>query len=605
MRYNVHMKKVLCSVFGPLFIGIVTGVSAMYLGAYALNAGNISGIEIFMSYLQNPWTVLMNLLIPVLLAYFFYFIFSRLWVSSLLCSIVVIGIATVNYYKIMLRSDPLLMSDVRLIRTGFDAASRYHLQFTRELKMTLAACILMTLFFIVFKAKEKLKIAPRLIVALVFALAAGMSVQYLYFSPKMDIKTKTSLPIDEWYPLHVYVSKGCIYPFIKSGHNMNSYKPEDYDKKAAEEYISGYEDSDIPDDEKVNIIVVQLEAFSDFSEFGMLEKIPSVQKHYKEWHKLYNESVCGHIVANVRGGGTTTTEWNFLTGYSQFNDFRGNTESYIRYLNRQGYTSHFFHPGNNWYYYRTDVNNYLGFDKSVFSEGGFEKDVNAFDAMFNSDSILVDYILNDFNAAEGPLFSFSVSYQGHGPYDSGSSERSFITSESGLSDASCNILNNYLELQEDTINQMLRLKNELAASTKPAILLLYGDHKPWAGDSDSVYKELGEDPSKADEATLMSMYSTPYIIWANKAAKEKLGKDFKGEINAESPCFLMSELFDICGWEGSAFMKVSRQMKNITPLLHLNGMMFYDNNLTFKLPEEQNTILRKYLWTQYYLQTNF
>lgn len=598
------MKKLVRTVFGPLIIGLVTGLAALYLGAYAYDTALLRGSTLFASYFDNPLTVFMNLLMPVLAAFLFYFVFSRLWISALLCSIVFPGIALVNFYKILLRNDPLMMADVTLLRTAADAAKRYHFTVTPEvIKAVLACFILVLVMFLFFRKNDRPPVKLRIIGAVLALAACVSSVLFLYYSPPISDKTTTKLDIDFWDPTQVYVSRGCIYPFIKSGHNMNRYTPQDYDRNAAIALLADYEDSSIEDNKRVNIIAVQLEAFADLSELDTLSSIPAVQQHYENWHRLCEESISGHIITNVIGGGTTDTEWCFLTGYSQFNEFRHDTDSYVRYLKQQGYSAYFFHPGNNFYYNRKLVCNYLGFDSSLFSENGFGKLVSPQAAPYGSDDILFSYVLEDFRKSEDPVFSFTVTYQGHGPYESDWCYEEYLDSSSGLSDKSRNILNNYFHYQEDTVQQLVKFRDALAEEERPVVLIVYGDHKPWAGDSESVYHELGCDFDLSTEKGLTDEYSAPYFIWANDAAKKTLGKDFTGTGRDISPCYLMAELFDACGFEGSYFTKISRDMRSFSRLLHHSGIYIYDGQLTGSLPGEAGAFYKDYLNVQYYLQS--
>ena len=95
-------------------------------------------------------------------------------------------------------------------------------------------------------------------------------------------------------------------------------------------------------------------------------------------------------------------------------------------------------------------------------------------------------------------------------------------------------------------------------------------------------------------------YSTPYLIWANSAAKEVLGNDFVGDGGDFSPAFLMTELFDQCGWEGPGFMQLSRQMREVTPLVHSQDLYWVDGAVTDTLEPEDSNFLQAFLGAQYY-----
>jgi hypothetical protein len=84
------------------------------------------------------------------------------------------------------------------------------------------------------------------------------------------------------------------------------------------------------------------------------------------------------------------------------------------------------------------------------------------------------------------------------------------------------------------------------------------------------------------------------------AAKEVLGQSFSGEGGDFSPCFLMPKLFDMCGWEGPAFMQLSRQMREITPLIHARSLFLSDGLPTDALSPEADQFYRNYLCAQYY-----
>ena len=235
-------------------------------------------------------------------------------------------------------------------------------------------------------------------------------------------------------------------------------------------------------------------------------------------------------------------------------------------------------------------------------KSGFGELVDPYVAMWHSDQQLADYLLADLDAADGsPLFSFAVSYQNHGPYAETESAVPYVSPEaSGWSRESCNILNNYLFGVNETVREYVRLAQELDARDTPVVLVLFGDHKPWMGNGGSVYEEMGIDFDTSTLAGFRNYYATPYLIWANRAAKEVLGADFTGDGGDFSPCFLMTRLFDACGWAGPGYMQLSRAMRDISPLLHTNGLFLHDGVLTSVLSDTDRSFYRSWLAVQYY-----
>ena len=76
--------------------------------------------------------------------------------------------------------------------------------------------------------------------------------------------------------------------------------------------------------------------------------------------------------------------------------------------------------------------------------------------------------------------------------------------------------------------------------------------------------------------------------------------DFTGDAGDFSPCFLMTRLFDACGWAGPGYMQLSRAMRDISPLLHTNGLFLHDGVLTSVLSDTDRSFYRSWLAVQYY-----
>ena len=98
-----------------------------------------------------------------------------------------------------------------------------------------------------------------------------------------------------------------------------------------------------------------------------------------------------------------------------------------------------------------------------------------------------------------------------------------------------------------------------------------------------MYHLLGIDVDAPTDESFLTYYSTEYLIWANDAAKEKLGVDFAGEGPMISPCFLMNQLFDLCGWQGPSYMKFSRTIQAMTPVMTTNNRFLEKGELVSRL----------------------
>lgn len=187
----------------------------------------------------------------------------------------------------------------------------------------------------------------------------------------------------------------------------------------------------------------------------------------------------------------------------------------------------------------------------------------AYDEVFFPD--LQQRLTEYFNTNDAPLFSFNVTYQGHGPYNM---ERtywgdSYCTGD--YSQSTLNALNNYFYLVQDSSAYMKSFTQYLDSLDEPVVLLLYGDHKPWMGNHGVIYEGMGISLDTTTEEGFRNYYSTWYMIWGNQAAKDLLGQDFQGQGPDLSPCFLMNEVFELIGWEGSAYMQAQRETAHTLP----------------------------------------
>lgn len=100
--------------------GWASGVGVLTLCSPPPPNLKLNSTDLFLSYfLLEPMLLLLNVLPPILLIWFFYFLTRRAWAAFLGSFLPCVGLALVNYFKIRLRGDPLLAADLRLsLRRG-------------------------------------------------------------------------------------------------------------------------------------------------------------------------------------------------------------------------------------------------------------------------------------------------------------------------------------------------------------------------------------------------------------------------------------------------------------------------------------------------------
>ena len=593
-------------IFALTGLGCCVGVLTLLYGAAAYI--KLPGLALFRSYFHHPALLGLNLLPPVLLIWLFYFLTRRGWGAFLGSFLPCVAVAMVNYFKIRLRSDPFLAADLTLISEAGGIVGNYSLDVDWLTWLTLGALLAGLLFSVLLIPKWPRRGWGRAFAAASCAAVCAVSCASLFTNSDLYQSTDNSQYINPWSDVEVFVSKGCLYPFLYSMRDMFPAPPPGYDGAQAQALLGAFSDADIPADKQVSVMGIMLEAFCDLTDFDFMAGHPDAARVYDPWHALAEQGVSGRLLTNIFAGGTVDSEWGFLSGYSQHDDFRQDTDSYVWYLRDQGYQTFFSHPGYGWFYNRQNVNDYLGFQDSWFTENHYGALGDPTSAIYHSDDILVRELLAQLTqrTAEGPCFSFSVSYQNHGPYESAYSAgvEYFTPTNSGMAAESCHIWNNYLRGVDSTIQAMVQLTQGLEELDRPVVLVLFGDHKPWGGNGNSAYADMGLTFDLGTLQGFYDYYATPYLIWANSAAKEVLGSDFTGSGGDFSPCFLMPKVFDLCGWTGPGFMQLARQVREITPLVHERGLYLSGGQITDALPQGQQDFVDRFLWAEYWRENN-
>lgn len=583
--------------------------AALGLASLLLATGNYSARVLLLDYLSHPVLLLLNLLPPLVLAALLYAAVGRAWLACLLTALPVLGLSLGNYYKLAFRDDPVIASDLLILGEAGKMAGQYRLFLSNKVALALL-CAAVCVAAAALLARGRPRGRCRGIVAGA-ALVCAAALIPVYGSDGLYAGTANTEHLNQWSSTQQYVSRGLLYPFLHSVKDAVPDPPEGYSEREAAALLAQYEDEAIPEDKKVNIVGVMLEAFADFSGFEGIEFNRDI---YARYHALEAESYTGNLLNNIFAGGTVDTERAFLTGMGPKNiDYRGNTSSYVWYLKSQGYQTGGGHPCNNWFYNRLNINSYLGFDEYRFSEDYYGPVYGANPTLSDGQFIpdLTRTVLEQLED-DAPLFSFSVTYQGHGPYDSGISWWGDVDSFVGnydLPQEQRTILANYLASVEDTQICLTGLVDALRDVDEPVVLVLFGDHKPWLGNGSSVYGALGIDLSGGGDGTgFYNYWSTRYLIWANGAAKEAIGHDMVGTGPDISPCFLMNVLFEQLGWKGDAYMQAVEDCRQAVPMVHASG--FYrtaegDMGQEDILTEEQRELVRQFHALEYYRQRHF
>ncbi len=547
----------LCSLFG----GFVTGMCSLFF------ASGPYGMDVWISYLENPYILALNLVPPMLLSVIFYLVSNRAIWSFVLTNVLVIVPSLINYFKIAFRGDCFIFSDITLATEAARMLEEYKLFIDKRIAIYIIVFAIGCAMLAFFARGRFAALKNRLIAAAAILLALLLLIPFYTSDEIYGTKTKNNAVERTWTDSRLYMSKGFVYPFLHSVKDAIPTPPEGYDKDAVKAALGAYSDEVLADDKKVNIVCVMLEAYNDFSRFEELTFTSDVYGKYRELEQM---GYSGTLVTDVFAGDTRITEREFLCGlpFAYIDDFSKKSNSYVWYLRQNGYTTEGSHPLNAWFYNRENINRNLGFENYYFTENYYKEHCGG-DITWDSAFFPEMYKIYTQRDKSKPYFSYSISYQGHGPYDNTAAryESEYVES-SNVSDSDKFILNNYLNTQKATTEYLYKFVQDMLATEEPLVLVLFGDHKPWMGTAGSVLTSYGINIDTSTEEGFMNYYSTRYLILANDAAKNICENDFSGEGETISVQFLMNKVFELCGYKGSAYMQFANSVMAQTPIIH-------------------------------------
>ena len=594
-------KKRSLFLLGCLITIILGAVSGLF--ALGMCTGDF-GSEMFKSWLAHPYLLLLNLIPPVLVFLFFYALFGRLWLGFFAGAALCLTAGFAQSVKIERYGDVMLFPDFLKGGEGlgfFPPLSEISLSWLMIGALVFLVAVTVLLMRL-FRGRKVRWFAGRILFALIIAVVFGIYCRNVAGMGKYDLSKydlDNSSMIDRRSEVQEYVSKGFFYPFIQSAFSGDPNEaPGGYSEGRAAELMSSYQDSQIPEGRKVNLIAVQLESFADFS--GCSAPAVDLASAYADLQRLKESSVSGKLVTYYFGQDTSSAGLHVLSGYSRLPGVRKQMESFARYLARQGYDCWGMHPDYPDIYSHARLYRELGFTSFTYRSRVTENYSGAGN-IYDSDWYLFGDAYKEFEArAKGgvPQLAFIETTQNSAPYTDPAGRD---LTDGSIPDVTAAVLNDYLCGVKDTLFYLMNFLGRLESFGEPTVVLIYGDNMPDLGAE--AYAALGlADPASGASADLK--YGTSYFIWASSAAKDRLGSDFSGTGPKLSLNSLMGRVFSLCGWEGSAFMKISGKTASVLPVITPEAIGLYGTGGSLvgvsSLSLDQQTELYNYLYQEYY-----
>lgn len=472
-------------------------------------------------WLENPISFVLNVIPILCFGLVILAVSSRLDISLIISSIVVLLLAYINDQKIIYREEPLVLADIFNIKEAINMVSGFGFGISLDLFKKILVIIL--ILFIVYKltSKFRIKLPDRIAT---FTLAVGIftillltlySSEKIYESFPRTVEVETNIA-------QSYKDKGFIYAALYHRDSHRIKKPTAYDEKYRKDLLNEftYQENSF----KPHVVMVMGEAWTDLSKYFEFEE---GQDPYVNASQAIDESLYrGHMVVPAFGGGTANTEYDALTGSStirhsegifiSYSTIRGPRTSIASIFSDYGYKTLAIHPGDSWFYNRDNVFSYLGFDQSFFEEDMVEP---VYKGGFPSERDLTSYIIEKFenNYSDGPLFEFAITIQNHSPYniDKYGYVDSTIINTNDLDKETLEAYETYFMGIRDMDQQIKELKDYFNSIDEPVVFIYFGDHLPYINANYQAFYDIGMDIDVDRFDKIQDIYKTPFFVWGN------------------------------------------------------------------------------------------
>lgn len=525
-------------------------------------------------------------------------IFNRVKYAVLTGDVLLYAAAIGNYFVMAFRGTPITPADIYALGTAMDVADHYVLSYDKPaivatvvlLGLCVMACKLDT--YKVFHWKKRL---------IALAVTALVIAGNTFFITRTDFLETKDIKVNFWNQKKGYRSNGYVLSFLMNIQYTIVSEPDGYSPEAVEKIAKEYKVTTGKNKklkQKPNVVVIMNETFSDLN---VVNKIKTNKEVMPFINNLSENTIKGNMLVSVFGGGTSNSEYEFLTGnsvstlplngnaYTQF--VKHNVPSLATQLKEQGYDTLAFHPYKAHGWNRDTVYPLLGFDQFL-DETAMNPNGEKFRGWY-SDAEDYNKIIETFEKkkAGDPLFLFNVTIQNHGGYliaDKNFKEEIKITDEKATDTA-----NRYLSLIHESDRAFEKIINYFKHQDEPTIVVMFGDHQPKL--EDSFYELLyGKSLTNLSLSELQKKYTVPFVIWANYDIEEQ------DHIENVSANFLSSLMLEQTNLKLSPYNEFLLNFRKTIPAINANGYVTADGKHHSLEEENQYTkLVEQYQYLQY------
>ena len=562
--------SILFSLIGIIFLSIFLLIRNIFI--FAINAlviyatsQSISSNNIFIPRDKLIYNMLSIIFVASIVNTIVGNMFWTLLITHILFYILSLGF----YYLHQFRGNNLSFADIFCIATAKEVAGGYKYDIKPQFLISLGVSI-----FSLFVFRHSIRIGNdfRLVFRIVFALALYILMRIICLQNKYN------------YSLNAGETEGYIYNFISScpifyidfnnvvaNPKNNVGSNQDNNVGANKENNVGAKQCE-PAPDIPHVICIMNESFSHINE-RIKTNIP-VTPIYDGLKGVLK----GNLLVNTFGGGTETTEFEFLTGMHigsnpypiyPYNHIKTEKYTLAKFFDDNNYRTIAMHPYTATNYHRNIIYKLFGFKEMYFYDEFKHKDTVR---NYVSDDAMYAEVIDKYEETKKDnkkAFIFGITMQNHSGYDTFDGEEIEVTdyAEDKIS------INSYLSLLHISDKSIKKLIDYFDKENERVIICFFGDHN--ASFNPHMNKRY-YDISKSYEGK--NVYETPFFIYDNKNKKDE-------NIKQISTNFLSLELLKRTGLELSTYHKMLDEIYKRVYYMNFHKEKSREDNLLYYIDD--------------------
>ena len=497
------------------------------------------------------------------------------------------------------RGTPITPADIWAFGTAMDVADHYTLSYNKAAIVATIICLALCIIAWKLDTIKAFRWKQRLIALIV---VAAVTIGQSFLCTRVNFLESKNVKVEFFNQKKGYKRNGFVLSFLLNVQYLLGTEPEGYSVDKVKDIAKNYEVTTGQNKalkQKPNVVVIMNETFSDLN---VVNKIKTNKEVMPYINSMKENTIKGDMLVSVFGGGTSNSEYEFLTGnsvsslplngnaYTQF--VKHEVPSLATQLKEQGYDTTAFHPNKPNAWNRQSVYPLLGFENFLDESSLDESKVRRIRGWVSDESDY-DKIIETFEnrKSDNPLFMFNVTIQNHGGYllpDDNFKQEITIEDEKKTEPAE-----RYLSLIHESDRAFKKLIDYFKDQKEPTIVVMFGDHQPKL--EDEFYELLyGKDLNSLSIKEMQKKFTVPFVIWANYDIKEQ------ENVKLTSVNYLSTLMLKQTNLKLTPYNQYLEELEKQIPAINANGYVTKDGkNVATQDEEDKDKWLTNYQYLQY------